>query len=379
MPSSPPSSSKKQFMVAVSPSGGAAGCKGQRNWEKNIAQECELQPSVDVTKAANEWDFKSRPDIHRQDLISDSLLDDRHPTRRVKCVAWRPRTQGGRLHPAKAEKFALKIILRGKTDTHSRRVFNEKDVMLALGESPWHTRLVNTFKSDNNLYMLLEYAPLLSLDTHMDAGRGLRKGGQQAAVFYTACCLNAIEHMHRIGIVHRDIKPGNMLLDADGYLKLCDYGLSKFLRHGETATTLLGTLAYLPPELVGREAYDHSVDLWSLAVSTYEMCYGATPFEPGGLVSNSEWAQVTKAGIMAAKVRLPPQGANLSMRLFLKYMLARAPASRLGRRVGGDEANTSTLVGSIDFSIIRKHSVFSKMSWSDLQERRAVAPLDGSF
>ena len=149
--------------------------------------------------------------------MTESVLDERHARRRVRCVTWtRPRaavsssssrSRGGRGGDSGAaaadggeeERFALKIALRGKNDSHCRRLFNEKDVMVALKDSPWHTTLVNTYKSDTNLYMLLEYAPSLSVDQHIEAGRGLRRGGVPMVRFYTACVLAGLQHMHKVG------------------------------------------------------------------------------------------------------------------------------------------------------------------------------------
>ena len=104
--------------------------------------------------------------------------------------------------------------------------------------------------TDNNLYMLLEYAPGGSLDQHIEWGRGLMRGGVASARFYTACALLGLEHMHARGIAHRDVKPANMLLDGEGYVKLCDFGLSKFLSLGERTATIVGTPAYQSPEQV---------------------------------------------------------------------------------------------------------------------------------
>jgi serine/threonine protein kinase len=130
--------------------------------------------------------------------------------------------------------------------------FVEKDVMVHLQGSAWHTQLVCAFKSDNNLYLLLEYAPGRALDARIQWGVRLKRGGLPAVRFYAACALLALEHMHCKGVVHRDVKPSNFLIDGRGYLKLCDYGLSKFLKPGERTSTYLGTLAYIPPEQVSK-------------------------------------------------------------------------------------------------------------------------------
>ena len=109
-------------------------------------------------------------------------------------MVWKPK----RGVKGRGSKFALKIIVRGENDVDCKRVFNEKDVMLAVGKSPWHTELFNTFKTKQNLYMLLEFAPGLSVDQQIEWGRGLRVGGIPTIRFYTACALLAIEHMHKV-------------------------------------------------------------------------------------------------------------------------------------------------------------------------------------
>jgi serine/threonine protein kinase len=102
-----------------------------------------------------------------------------------------------------------------------------------------------------------------------------------------------------------------MLIDKSGYLKICDYGLSKFLERGERTNTYLGTLAYLAPEQVLSKYYDHGIDLWSTGISVYEMFHGVTPFEPTVTVDDAKWKQETTANICNLSLNFPDSVSSL--------------------------------------------------------------------
>jgi serine/threonine protein kinase len=76
----------------------------------------------------------------------------------------------------------------------------------------------------------------------------------------------AIEHLHQFGIVYRDIKPENILMDEEGYLKLTDFGMSKHLKGDEKAMSFCGTPEYLAPEIIIGSGHDKTVDFWSLGI-----------------------------------------------------------------------------------------------------------------
>lgn len=105
------------------------------------AENVDIQVASEDTELLHLWPYSSRPEISRTDLTADGDLDDRHDHRSVKSVVWKP---PGRLACEKDEHFALKIILRKKNDQNARKVLNEKDIMLILAPSSWHTKLVNT-------------------------------------------------------------------------------------------------------------------------------------------------------------------------------------------------------------------------------------------
>ena len=87
----------------------------------------------------------------------------------------------------------------------------------------------------------------------------------------------ALGHLHSRGYIHRDLKAENVMIEKDGYIKLIDFGLAKFLRPHIKASTRVGTIMYMAPEIFRRE-HDKNVDWWSLGALMYEMVIGITPF-----------------------------------------------------------------------------------------------------
>lgn len=84
--------------------------------------------------------------------------------------------------------------------------------------------------------------------------------------------------LHNKNYIYRDLKPENILLDEDGYAKLTDFGLAKFLKAQDLAMTFCGTPEYMSPEVIMDKGCNRSVDWWSLGILTYEMIYGIPPF-----------------------------------------------------------------------------------------------------
>lgn len=96
--------------------------------------------------------------------------------------------------------------------------------------------------------------------------------------FYAAQIILAVGELHNKGIMHRDLKLENIMVEEDGYLKLIDYGLAKTVTEGQLATSYCGTPEYIAPEMVDGSGHDFSVDWWAVGVLIYEMLIGVTPF-----------------------------------------------------------------------------------------------------
>ncbi|KER29486.1 hypothetical protein T265_03949 [Opisthorchis viverrini] len=172
--------------------------------------------------------------------------------------------------------FALKK-LRKKCVVETRQqehVLNEKNILLE-SENDFIVKLYRTFKDRACLYFLLEACLGGELWTILRNRSAFDDGTTR---FYTACVVEAIAYLHWKGIVYRDLKPENLLLDNIGYCKLTDFGFAKKIGFGSKTWTFCGTPEYVAPEIILNKGHDFAVDLWSMGILMFELLTGTPPF-----------------------------------------------------------------------------------------------------
>uniref|UniRef100_A0A7S2S4V0 non-specific serine/threonine protein kinase n=1 Tax=Mucochytrium quahogii TaxID=96639 RepID=A0A7S2S4V0_9STRA len=237
--------------------------------------------------------------------------------------------------------FAMKVlkkeqVVKRKQFEHTmaeRRILEEID-------HPFIVSLRFAFQTTQKLYMIFDYFNGGELFHY------LSKGGrftEERAKFYAAEIALGLEHVHAMNIIYRDLKPENLLLDADGHIRITDFGLSKENVTDDNVRSFCGTPEYLAPEVLKRQQYGKAVDWWSLGTLLYEMISGLPPF-----YDRNRDRMYKK--ILKAELRFPPH-MNSEARSICRGMLQRDPLQRLGYR-GAQEVKSHQFFASIDFDAL---------------------------
>jgi len=245
--------------------------------------------------------------------------------------------------------YALKAInkLTIKENNQLEFIKNERAV-LAVMNSPFIVKLHGAMVDETNVYFLLEPAmggEMFSLLNEHD------RFPEEAVKFYTASVVLAFEHMHSQKIVYRDLKPENVMLDHEGYVKITDFGFAKPLT--QRTYTFCGTPDYLSPEIVLNQGHGFPTDWWTLGVLMYEMLTGNTPF-----YDESTHAMYEK--IVSGIFPFPPYVSQNARDIVNKF-LVRKTTKRLGMLAGG-------------VRLIKEHAFFDGFDWDALYHREIKAP-----
>jgi eukaryotic-like serine/threonine-protein kinase len=218
---------------------------------------------------------------------------------------------------------AMKILLpdlAGRQELAAR--FLREIKLLASLNHPNIAQLRTAFTNDNQLVMIMEYVEGVSMATRL-SGSSISVAD---ALNYIDQVLSALSYAHQQNVIHRDIKPGNMMLTPQGVVKVMDFGIARSSTDLTLtmAGTSLGTINYMSPEQVKGEATDQRSDLYSVGVCLYEMVTGKKPFEAGSDYS-----------IMAAHVNEAPRppveiqpGLSAALNEIILMAIAKDPARR---------------------------------------------------
>ncbi len=149
--------------------------------------------------------------------------------------------------------------------------------VLGYVDHPFLMKLHYAFQTGRKLYLVLDYCPGGELFFHLSRFKRFPEG---VVRFYSAELVLALQHLHNSGIIYRDIKPENILLDRDGHLKLGDFGLAKDGINQATsgAQSVCGTPEYMAPEVISKAGHGTAVDWWGLGMLMYEMLTGLPPW-----------------------------------------------------------------------------------------------------
>ena len=214
---------------------------------------------------------------------------------------------------------AMKFILKhGKSEKDIRNLRQEIEILRSLRHENI-IQMLDTFETKNEFCVVTEFArgelfEVLEDDKRMpeDEVRSIAKQ-----------LVRALHYLHSNRIIHRDMKPQNILIGAQGQVKLCDFGFARAMSQNTMVlTSIKGTPLYMAPELVQEQPYNHTVDLWSLGVILYELFVGQPPF-----YTNSIYTLIQH--IVRDPVRYP-DAISKEFKSFLKGLLNKRPSDRLG-------------------------------------------------
>ncbi|OWK17324.1 RPS6KA4, partial [Cervus elaphus hippelaphus] len=259
----------------------------------------------------------------------------------------------GKLYAMKVLRKAA-LVQRAKTQEHTR---TERSVLELVRQAPFLVTLHYAFQTDAKLHLILDYVNGGEMFTHLYQRQYFKEAEVRV---YGGEIVLALEHLHKLGIIYRDLKLENVLLDSEGHIVLTDFGLSKeFLTEEKERTfSFCGTIEYMAPEIIrSKSGHGKAVDWWSLGILLFELLTGASPFTLEG--ERNTQAEVSRR-ILKCSPPFPPRIGPVAQDL-LQRLLCKDPRKRLGAGPQGAQE-------------VKDHPFFQGLDWAALAARKIPAP-----
>ncbi|XP_053726673.1 serine/threonine-protein kinase N2-like isoform X1 [Synchiropus splendidus] len=321
----------------------------------SVSEEEEAPPTFIKTSSSAPQD---PTEIPVEDQADGPASDQKMKVEDFRLVSVLGRGHFGKVLLAELKKsgklFAIKalkkrdIVTRDEVDSlmSEKRIFE----MINASRHPFLVNLHGCFQTSDHVCFVMEYLPGgdLMIHIHSDVFTPAQTR------FYTACVLLGLEFLHENKIIYRDLKLDNLLMDADGFVKITDFGLCKEgMGHGDRTSTFCGTPEFLAPEVLTDDNYTRAVDWWGLGVLIYEMLVGESPF-PG------EDEEEVFDSIVNDDVKYPPSLPADAV-IILQKLLKRNPLKRLG-------------AGEQDADELKGEKFYQEIDWDALLAKKMTPP-----
>uniref|UniRef100_A0A8C4Z802 protein kinase C n=1 Tax=Gadus morhua TaxID=8049 RepID=A0A8C4Z802_GADMO len=245
----------------------------------------------------------------------------------------------GKLYAVKALK-KCDIVSRDEVDSlmAERRILE----LVRRSQHPFLVQVQGCFQTHDHVCFVMDYSPGGDLMIHIHQ----HPFSLDQTRFYSACVVLGLEFLHQNKIIYRDLKLDNLLMDADGFVRITDFGLCKEgMGHGDRTSTFCGTPEFLAPEVLTDDDYTRAIDWWGMGVLIFQMLVGESPF-PG------EEEEEVFDSIVNEEVQYPATLAPNAVHI-MKKLLKKNPVKRLGGGEGdAEDVKEDTFYQSVDWACL---------------------------